>query len=93
MYGGGIKANFRAVVKAMTFRKNGIFQHATIGGNHPWYTDNMLQLPMIESDLYGGLATAGIDVKEVRAPLGGLSNIAYAKSNTRGAGTLSRRSG
>jgi 2,5-furandicarboxylate decarboxylase 1 len=29
---------------------------------------------------------AGIDVKEVRAPLGGLSNIAYAKINTRGAG-------
>ena len=70
MYGGGIKANFRAVVKAMTFRKGGIFQHATIGGLHPWYTDNMLQLPMIESDLYGGLAMAGIDVKEVRAPLG-----------------------
>jgi 4-hydroxy-3-polyprenylbenzoate decarboxylase len=86
MYGGGIKANFRAVVKAMTFRKGGIFQHATIGGLHPWYTDNMLQLPMIESDLYGGLAMAGIDVKEVRAPLGGLSNIAYAKINTRGAG-------
>ena len=86
MYGGGIKANFRAVVKAMTFRKGGIFQHATIGGDHPWYTDNMLQLPMIESDLYGGLAMAGIDVKEVRAPLGGLSNIAYAKINTRGAG-------
>ncbi len=59
MYGGGIKHNFRAVVKAMTFRKGGIFQHATIGGLHPWYTDNMLQLPMIESDLYGGLAMAG----------------------------------
>jgi 2,5-furandicarboxylate decarboxylase 1 len=86
MYGGGIKANFRAIVKAMTFRKGGIYQHATIGGKHPWYTDNMLQLPMIESDLYGGLAMAGIDVKEVRAPLGGLSNIAYAKINTRGAG-------
>ena len=86
MYGGGIKANFRAVVKAMTFRKGGIFQHATIGGLHPWYTDNMLQLPMIESDLYGGLAMAGIDVKEVRAPLGGLSNIAYAKIKPRGAG-------
>ena len=41
---------------------------------------------MIESDLYGGLAMAGIDVKEVRAPLGGLSNIAYAKIKPRGAG-------
>ena len=46
----------------------------------------MLQLPMIESDLYVGPAMAGIDVKEVRAPLGGLSNIAYARINTRGAG-------
>lgn len=86
MYGGGIKHNFRAIVKAMTFRKNGIYQHATIGGRHPGNTDNMLQLPGIEADLFGGLKLAGIDVLEVRAPLGGLSNIAYARIRTRGAG-------
>ena len=86
MYGGGIKHNFRAVVKAMTFRRNAIFQHATIGGAHPWYTDNMLQLPMIEADLFAGLKNAGIDVRAVRAPLGGLSNIAYAAINPLGAG-------
>ena len=57
MYGGGIKHNFRAVVKAMTFRRNAIFLHATIGGARPWYTDNMLQLPMIEADLFAGLKT------------------------------------
>jgi 4-hydroxy-3-polyprenylbenzoate decarboxylase len=54
--------------------------------NHPWYTDNLLQPPMIESDLFGGLAMAGIDVEEIRAPLGGLSNIAYARIKTRKAG-------
>ena len=86
MYGGGIKHNFRAIVKAMTYRKGGIYQHATIGGQHPWYTDNMLQLPGIEADLYGGLKSAGIDVLEVRAPAGGLSNIAYARIRTHGAG-------
>lgn len=86
MYGGGIKHNFRAVVTGMTFRKGGIYQHATIGGRHPGFTDNMLQLPGIEADLYGGLKAAGIDVREVRAPAGGLSNIAYAKVRTNGAG-------
>ena len=54
MYGGGIKHNYRLKVKAMTYRKGGIFQHCTIGGLHPWYTDNMLQLPAIEADLFNG---------------------------------------
>ena len=86
MYGGGIKHNYRLKVKAMTYRKGGIYQHGTIGGLHPWYTDNMLQLPAIEADLFGALKLAGIDVKEVRCPAGGLSNIAYAKINPLGAG-------
>lgn len=86
MYGGGIKHNFRFKVTAMTFRKGGIYQYASIGGEHPWYTDNMLQLPAVEADLFGGLQMAGIDVVEVRAPNGGLSNVAYAKIRPRGAG-------
>jgi 2,5-furandicarboxylate decarboxylase 1 len=86
MYGGGIKHNFRAIVHAMTYRKGGIYQHATIGGLHPGFTDNMIQLPAIESDLFGGLKLAGIDVIEVRSPAGGLSNIAYAAIRTRGGG-------
>ncbi|HYG43289.1 MAG TPA: UbiD family decarboxylase, partial [Bordetella sp.] len=86
MYGGGIKHNYRLNVKAMTYRKGGIYQHCTIGGLHPWYTDNMLQLPAIEADLFGGLKSAGIDVREVRCPAGGLSNIAYAKIHPLGAG-------
>jgi 2,5-furandicarboxylate decarboxylase 1 len=86
MYGGGLKHNYRLKVKAMTYRKGGIYQHGTIGGLHPWYTDNMLQLPAIEADLMGSLKGAGIDVKEVRAPAGGLSNVAYAKISPLGAG-------
>jgi 4-hydroxy-3-polyprenylbenzoate decarboxylase len=74
------------VVKAMTYRKGGIYQHATIGGNHPWYTDNMLQLPALEADIFGALKSAGLNVLEVRCPAGGLSNIAYAKIKPNGAG-------
>lgn len=79
MYGGGLKHNIRAKVKAMTYRKNPIYQHVTIGGLTPWYSDNMLQLPAIESDMLLALRNAAIDVKQVRCPAGGLSNIAYAK--------------
>lgn len=86
MYGGGLKHNVRVKVKAMTYRKNPIYQHVTIGGLTPWYSDNMLQLPAIEGDLFAALKLAAIDVKEVRCPAGGLSNIAYAKIKPRGAG-------
>lgn len=86
MYGGGLKQNPIFKVNCMTYRKGAIYQHATIGGHNPWYTDNMLQLPALESDIYQGLKSAGIDVLEVRAPAGGLSNIAYAKIRTIGGG-------
>lgn len=86
MYGGGLKENPVFKVHCITYRNNAIYQHATIGGNHPWYTDNMLQLPALEADLFYALQKSGIDVKEVRAPMGGLSNIAYAKIKTIGGG-------
>ena len=86
MYGGGIKHNVRYKIHCMTYRKGGIYQHATIGGSHPWYTDNMLQLPSIEADIFDALKRAGIDVLEVRADAGGLSNIAYARIHTIGGG-------
>lgn len=86
MYGGGLKHNVRAIVKAITYRKGGIFQYATIGGGHPWYSDNMLQLPALEADLFGALKDSALDVLEVRAPASGLSNIAYAKIRKQGAG-------
>jgi len=86
MYGGGLKQNPIFKVNCITHRKNAIYQHGTIGGSHPWYTDNMLQLPTVEADLFYALQKAGIDVLEVRAPAGGLSNIAYAKIKTMGGG-------
>ena len=54
MYGGGLKHNPRVIIHCMTYRKGGIYQTATIGGAHPGFTDNMLQLPAIESDIYAG---------------------------------------
>ncbi|MFC3908126.1 UbiD family decarboxylase [Legionella dresdenensis] len=86
MYGGGLKQNPIFKVHCITHRKGAIYQHATIGGSHPWYTDNMLQLPALEADIFQALKRSGIDVLEVRAPAGGLSNIAYAKINTVGGG-------
>jgi 4-hydroxy-3-polyprenylbenzoate decarboxylase len=66
MYGGGLKHNVRALVKAITHRKSGIFQYATIGCGHPWYTDNMLQLPAMEADLFGG--AQGLRARRARSP-------------------------
>jgi len=86
MYGGGLKHNPRAIVKAITHRKNAIFQYATIGCGHPWYTDNMLQLPAVEADIFGALKDAALNVVEVRADAGGLSNMVYAKIKKQGAG-------
>ncbi|MFA6916851.1 MAG: UbiD family decarboxylase [Parachlamydiales bacterium] len=86
MYGGGLKHNPIFKVNCITYRKSAIYQHGTIGGKYPWYTDNMLQLPSVEADIFFALQKAGIDVKEVRAPAGGLSNIAYAKIKTMGGG-------
>jgi 2,5-furandicarboxylate decarboxylase 1 len=86
MYGGGLKHNPRVLLHCMTYRKGGIYQHATIGGAHPGYTDNMVQLPAIESDLYSALRQGGINVLDVRCPPDGLSNIAYAQIKTQGGG-------
>ena len=84
MYGGGLKHNPKVTINCMTYRKGGIYQHATIGGGHPGYTDNMVQLPAIESDLFNGLQAGGIQVLDVRCPAPGLSNIAYAQIVPRG---------
>jgi 4-hydroxy-3-polyprenylbenzoate decarboxylase len=86
MYGRGLHHNPRIVYHCMTYRKNPIFQLATVGGGQPWFTDNMIQLPAVEGDLFRGLKAAGIDVLEVRCPEGGLSQIAYAKIRTRAGG-------
>jgi 2,5-furandicarboxylate decarboxylase 1 len=86
MYGGGLKHNPRVVIHCMTYRKNPIYQYATIGGKHPGYTDNMIQLPAVESDLFNALGQGGIDVVDVRCPAAGLSNIAYAVIRPRGGG-------
>src|SRR5271169_1920831 len=86
MYGGGMKHNPRVVIHCMTYRKGAIYQTATIGGAHPGFTDNMLQLPAVESDIYAALCGGGIHVLDVRCPAHGLSNIAYACIKPQGGG-------
>jgi 2,5-furandicarboxylate decarboxylase 1 len=92
MYGGGLKHNVRAVVKAITHRKNGIFQYATIGCGHPWYTDNMRQLPAMEADLFGALKDSALDVLEVRADPAGSATSPTQRFGSRAPATPSRRS-
>ncbi|MFL5337542.1 MAG: hypothetical protein ACJ8H8_31300 [Geminicoccaceae bacterium] len=81
-----MKHNPRVVIHCMTYRKGAIYQTSTISGAHPGFTDNMLQLPAIESDVYNGLQNGGIKVLDVRCPAPGLSNIAYAKIKPQGGG-------
>ncbi|MEI6620909.1 MAG: UbiD family decarboxylase [Actinomycetes bacterium] len=85
-YGGGLPHNCRVVIDAITYRKNGIYQHATIGGMHPGRTDMAVWNATIESDLMAAISKAGVDVREVFIPEGGGTNIAYAQINPVGGG-------
>ncbi len=85
-YGGGLPHNNRFVVDCITYRKDAIYQYATIGGLHPGRTDMFAFMPAIEGDLYNALYKAGILVQNVYLPEGGCSNIGYCCIKTRSGG-------
>jgi len=85
-YGGGLPQNCRVEVDAITCRKNGIYQHATIGGLHPGRTDMAVWNATIEADILAALRAAGLHANEVFIPEGGGTNIAYAQIRTVGGG-------
>jgi 4-hydroxy-3-polyprenylbenzoate decarboxylase len=81
-YGGGLPENCRVVVDCITYRKGGIYQHATIGGLHPGRTDMAVWNATIEADIYTALKNAGIGILNVYIPNNGSTNIAYARIKT-----------
>ena len=85
-YGGGLPLNNRFVIDCITYRKNGIYQYATIGGLHPGRTDLYIFHPTVEADIYDALKRAGINVLDVFVPADGVHNIAYARIKTVGGG-------
>ncbi|MBS0517239.1 MAG: UbiD family decarboxylase [Proteobacteria bacterium] len=85
-YGSGLPKNCRFVVDCITYRRNAIYQYATIGGLHPGRTDLMIFNPTIESDIYSALKLAGLHVLDVHAPYGGSHNIVYARLKVVGGG-------
>ena len=78
MYGGGLKHNCRVVIDCITYKKGGIYQHASIGGSDCIHNDMAFGLAMCASDLTRGLREAGLDVLDVRAT-GPSGQTAYAK--------------
>ncbi len=62
----GMKQNPVLTVKAITHRKNAIFQTATHGGTHVGWTDFNILIPPISITLWNALKNANIDVKELR---------------------------
>ncbi|WP_295578606.1 UbiD family decarboxylase [uncultured Lamprocystis sp.] len=85
-YGGGLPRNCRLLIDCITYRKGGIYQHATIGGLHPGRTDMAVWNSTIEADIYSALKNAGIRVLDVNLPGNGSTNIAYARIRTVGGG-------
>ena len=85
MYGTGLKHNCRVIIDCITYKKGGIYQHATIGGRDPEHTDcgiGVVATPMLMTI---GLKNAGIDVLDVRAQ-GPIGEICYAKIHAQSGG-------
>jgi len=72
MYGGGLKHNCRVIIDCITYKKGGIYQHASIGGSDATHTDMGISLAGCAGAMMHGLKGAGLDVLEVRAdsPMG-----------------------
>ncbi len=85
-YGVGLPRNCRFKVDCITYRKGAIYQHATIGGLHPGWTDDVVWVSTIEADIYNALKKASIDVLNVYLPSAGCANIGYARIRTVGGG-------
>jgi len=85
-YGAGLPRNWNVVIDCITYRKNAIYQHATIGGLHPGKTDMYAFQQAIEGELFEKLQRAGIVVRDVVAPAEGGGNVAYARIQAIGGG-------
>jgi 4-hydroxy-3-polyprenylbenzoate decarboxylase len=78
MYGTGLKHNCRVIIDCITYKKGGIYQHASIGGRDPAHTDCGIGVAMAPAIVTQGLRNAAIDVLDARA-MGPIGEICYAK--------------
>lgn len=79
-YGAGeLDRNWNVAIDCITYRKDAIYQYATIAGLHPGRTDMYVWSAAIEGELYMELKHASIDVADVHVPAASCSNIAYAR--------------
>jgi len=85
-YGAGLPRNWNVIIDCVTYRKNAIYQHATIGGLHPGKTDMYAFQQAIEGELFEKLQRAGILVQDVVAPADCGGNVAYARIKVVGGG-------
>ena len=92
MYGGGLKHNVRAVVKAVTHRKNGIFQYATIGCGHPGTPTTCCSCPRWRPNLFGALKRTPLSTSSKSGPMPRISATSPTRRfGSRGPATPSRR--
>ncbi len=85
-YGGGLPRNCRLIVDCVTHRKNCVFQHATIGGMQPGFTDMQVMNIAIEAEILKAMKNAGLDVLDIYMHPGGCQNIMYARLKVKAAG-------
>lgn len=85
-YGGGLPHNCRLVIDCITHRKNCVFQHATIGGMLPGYSDMQVMNIAMEAEIMKAMKNAGLDVLDIFMPPGSCMNILYARLKVKAAG-------
>jgi UbiD family decarboxylase len=81
-YGAGseiLAHNWNVEIDCITYRRDAIYQHATIAGLHPGRTDMYIWSAAIEGELYMELKHAGIHVLDVHIPPASCSNTGYAR--------------
>jgi len=85
-YGGGLPHNCRLVIDCITHRKNCVFQHATIGGMLPGYSDMQVMNIAMEAEIMKAMKNAGLDVLDIFMHPGSCMNILYARLKVKAAG-------
>jgi 3-polyprenyl-4-hydroxybenzoate decarboxylase len=93
-YGGGLPHNWNMVVDCVTYRRDAIYQHASIGGLHPGRTDtSKVCAAAVEGELYMTLRHVGLHVLDVHVPEATCAEVAYARIKPRSGGDAKRALG
>jgi len=82
----GMKKNPVLKVRAVTSRRNPVYQSATHGGRHLAYTDFFVIIPQIELSIFQALKNSGVDVRQVRILPESAGMVCFASINVRANG-------